>query len=308
MGRVPGLQVQHLRLWETPTRRKLECGLTHVVAELGIGRETAGENDAAHSSRSYSPGEDVSAPRSSLEGRRLIEDLALQLVSARGLIVSAPAWNCGPPCVVKQYFDCVLHPESVPTAEGKRNLPDGGRPLFVITSPVDTASKDYFLPWLQSVAGLVGFDDKSTLMAMNVKEKDHSQSPQAARDSIACDAVDAARKFAAVLPLGMDLLPSLTADGGLSQHSGSEQGQQPEWDHNGLLGWLRKQGGLSEDCIEALQALRIDGDLFRQATAEDFRNEELGIEEDDITRLLALQHRFMASAGGVTSTRSSSDI
>merc|ERR1712083_808568 len=62
-----------------------------------------------------------------------------------------------------------------------------------------------------------------------------------------------------------------------------------EWTAGELLQWLKKEGGLSADAIESIEAMNIDGSLWLTASEEDWQSEELGLEDADIARVMELQ-------------------
>merc|ERR1712194_409664 len=86
---------------------------------------------------------------------------------------------------------------------------------------------------------------------------------------------------------------------GLPQAAAEERAQEPQdedseeqWPHDKLLRWLREQGGLSEDCLESVAAAKLEGQLFATASEDDWRNEELGLEDEDVAQVLLLQQKF----------------
>eukprot|EP00929_Paragymnodinium_shiwhaense_P069172 TRINITY_DN34898_c0_g1_i1.p1 TRINITY_DN34898_c0_g1~~TRINITY_DN34898_c0_g1_i1.p1 ORF type:complete len:351 (+),score=92.74 TRINITY_DN34898_c0_g1_i1:76-1053(+) len=197
-----------------------------------------------------------------------VENLSAQLATSRGLIVSTPAWTLGAPWVLKQYFDCVVQPgltcqdADAATASG---LLGNGRPLVVVTNSQEP--REQLTSWLRGVAEKVGFDN-----AMIVPVSDENAST-------------AGPHFAKMLAASLD--KSL-------QGTAMDEGEKPElvevgWPFEQLAQWLRLQGGVSEDALESLMAMKVNGGLWFQATEDDWRNEELGLEEADIARLLELQ-------------------
>lgn len=288
----PGLQVQHLRLWDEGTKRKLEYGLEHVQAKMAMLAGTGGEEEKQKFAD--------------------IEELALQLASAKGLVVSAPMWNYGVPYIVKQYFDCVLHPgltfRELPSGKTE-GLLGGGRPLLIITSAGGSGFRDHLTPWLNDVSALAGFDDATTLAAANVAHGDRA----AILNELGHDAVAAARRFGAVI--SMDAVPKAAVGAGAvppfvaaaSGKGDDEERLEGLDEQEGVIGWLQTRGGLSQDCLESLKCLKIDGGMFRQATADDWRNEELGLEDEDIARMMELQQKFMATIGDSVGLGDSSD-
>lgn len=215
-----------------------------------------------------------------------IEKLAAQIATADGLIISAPMWNYGAPWVVKQYFDCILHPglTFLETPSGPTGLFGGGRPLVIITSSGGAAGKDHLCPWLKDVGAMLGFDAPLVVSAANAAQSER----QLLLEGIVRQAKDAARHFAedrvAAAP------PAESPEEPQDEEEVSATPQE-------VLLWLRSQDGISKDAIESVEAARIDGDLFATVTEDDWRNEELGLEDDDIARLMQLQAQFRKSRG-----------
>eukprot|EP00747_Dinoflagellata_sp_TGD_P042489 gnl/TRDRNA2_/TRDRNA2_142107_c1_seq1.p1 gnl/TRDRNA2_/TRDRNA2_142107_c1~~gnl/TRDRNA2_/TRDRNA2_142107_c1_seq1.p1 ORF type:complete len:339 (-),score=71.03 gnl/TRDRNA2_/TRDRNA2_142107_c1_seq1:99-1115(-) len=268
-GRLrPDLEVEHLHLWEEGTRGRIEYNLEHVRSKMAALAGTAGDADVERFAK--------------------IEELALQAASAWGLLISAPMWNYGVPHVLKQYFDCILHPGLTfrETSSGPKGLLGDGRPLVIVTSAGGTAAKDHLTPWVIDVASMMGFDASTVVSAKSVAHGDR----QAALDRIASDAEASARY--------VHSLASSTAIGEVAE--GDEDGVDPEWSCEEVLAWLRQKGGISEDGLESLEAMKVDGSLWHQASKDDWQSEELGLEDGDVDRLVELQsqmhHRAVAEA------------
>lgn len=281
----PALRVEHLRLWDDATRTRMEYNLEHVRLKMAmVSGNTSQEDVKAYTERFAN-----------------IEALAKQLASARGLVISVPMWNYGAPYVLKQYFDCVLHPGLTfrerpgATPEG---LLGGGRPLLIVTSSGGAAANDHLTPWLRDLGTMLGFDDMAVVAAPNVAQGDR----QATLDDIVQEATQAARNFGR----GASEAATGCTAAALPVDSGGEDGEG-HWDDQGLLRWLRAQGGLSKDCLESVQAARVDGQLFSVATAEDWRNEEMGLEDDDVARIMELQQHFCNTIGDRMGAGPSSD-
>merc|ERR1712137_735608 len=66
-------------------------------------------------------------------------------------------------------------------------------------------------------------------------------------------------------------------------------GVHPGWPPAQLVQWLRMQGGVSDDGIESLENMGVDGQIWYGATEADWRIDELGLEEADIVRLVELK-------------------
>merc|ERR1719195_1342717 len=158
LGRsAPHLRVEHLPLWEDQMRQRMEYNLEHVRAKMAA---LAGN-----------PGSDYVQQFSG------IEELAVQVASARAIVVSAPTWNFGVPWVLKQYFDCILHPGLTfkETPSGPTGLLGAGRPLVVITSSGGSARRDHLTPWLLDVGSMIGFDQPVVVAAPNVAHGNRQQ-------------------------------------------------------------------------------------------------------------------------------------
>lgn len=274
----PSLQVQHLRLWEDGTRKRLDYSLRHVEAKMAMLGGAGGQQERT-----------LFAP---------IEELALQLASARGLVVSVPMWNYGVPYIVKQYFDCVMHPgltfRELPSG-GTAALLGGGRPLLILTSSGGSGSRDHLTPWLCEISALAGFDADGLLSAANVAHGDRSALVERFRR----DAAVEARRFAEALSREV---PAQAAAGQPAAAAAAAAADDDRLDcQDGLVGWLRTQGGLSTDCLQGLEAMsQLTGALFLEIQESEWReNEELGLSEEDVQRLVDLQQRFSESIGSV---------
>jgi len=68
--------------------------------------------------------------------------------------------------------------------------------------------------------------------------------------------------------------------------------EEVEWGSDRLLHWLSSQGGVSKDGLESLKCMRLDGAMFLAASDDDWHNEELGLEELDVPRLIELRSQF----------------
>merc|ERR1711871_988959 len=53
------------------------------------------------------------------------------------------------------------------------------------------------------------------------------------------------------------------------------------WNAAELMEWLKAQGGLSADCLQTIDAAKVDGELWLQASEEDWRSEEFDIQDTD---------------------------
>eukprot|EP00420_Gonyaulax_spinifera_P024826 CAMPEP_0197915046 /NCGR_PEP_ID=MMETSP1439-20131203/79540_1 /TAXON_ID=66791 /ORGANISM="Gonyaulax spinifera, Strain CCMP409" /LENGTH=337 /DNA_ID=CAMNT_0043536983 /DNA_START=62 /DNA_END=1075 /DNA_ORIENTATION=- len=278
------LCVEHLHLWEDPVRRKIEYNLEHVRSKMAMLKQEANVEDVK-----------------SFAG---IEELAAQLASARGLVISAPMWNYGPPWILKQYFDCVLHPglTFVETPAGPQGVCGGGRPCVVITSSGGSASKDYLTPWLLDIAAMVGFDKPHVVAAPNVA---HAQR-QLLLDGIAASAREAAAHLCGKgtqADQAPSKAPVAAGTGGASTADEPDDVPAEDWGCAKVMWWLRLQGGLSSDGLDSVESARIDGVLFCQAADEDWRNEELGLEDADVERVLELQKVFLQAVRGPAAAR-----
>jgi len=267
------LQVNHLRLWEESTRRKMDYNLEHVQSKMAMLAGTVSDADVQRFGQ--------------------LEELASQMASARGLVVSAPMWNYGAPWVLKQYFDCVLHPGLTfkETAAGPRGLFGGGRPLVVITSSGGAGGKDYLTPWLLDVAAMMGFDDPLVVSAPNVAHQDR----QEVLDGIASRAEEAAMHLSGKSSSRGTGAPSPVPEPAAAAPQ-EDAGPMEEWGPDSVSRWLHMQGGISKDGLESIEAARVDAELFGQASEDDWRNEELGLEEEDVARVLELQQLFLKTA------------
>ncbi|CAE7206756.1 azoR1 [Symbiodinium pilosum] len=254
----PEINVQHVFLWQTSTRSEMEYNLEHVKAKMAMLAGTAA--DEHH------------------EQFAGIEVLAKQIATARGLVVSAPMWNFAVPYVVKQYFDCVLHPGLTfrESTSGPVGLLGGGRPLVVLTSSGGAATKDYLTPWLLDVGAMAGFDRPKVVSAASLVSRDRETVKEAFRQQ--------AEAAAAHLSLcQFDRSAYKPESHELSASCGHEE----------LRSWLESSGGLSLDCLDCLEAAHVNGELFLAAGDADWRDEELGLEEADIARLQELQKLFL---------------
>jgi len=273
----PDLQIDHVRLWEDSVRRKMEYNLEHVKSKMAMIAGSASDADVQR----FGP----------------LEELACQVASARGLVVSAPMWNYGAPWVLKQYFDCVLHPGLTfrETPAGPQGLFGGGRPLILVTSSGGAVGKDYLTPWLLDVASMMGFDSPMVVSAPNVAHEDR----QLLIDGIARRAEEAAPHLvgalrATCIPGGAAVSTAADVAVALPQQHDSEP--MEEWGPDSVIRWLRLQGGVTEDGLESIEAARIDAELFSSAVEDDWRNEELGLEDPDVSRLLELQRLFLKAS------------
>mmetsp|Transcript_128169 Transcript_128169/g.255960 ORF Transcript_128169/g.255960 Transcript_128169/m.255960 type:complete len:348 (+) Transcript_128169:1-1044(+) len=272
LGRsAPDLRVEHLPLWEDQMRQKMEYNLEHVRAKMAA---LAGN-----------PGSDYMQQFSG------IEELAIQAASARALVISAPTWNYGVPWVLKQYFDCILHPGLTfrETPSGPTGLLGEGRPLVVITSSGGSARRDHLTPWLLDVGSMMGFDKPVVVAAPNVAHVNRLQ----VLEGIATQAEQAAEQVV----MHLYDQPACRHKAGVAEDAAEAVEEEAEetgaWGPKRVLRWLRIQGGLSEDCIESVEAARIDSIIFCKASKEDWLNEDLGLHEADATRLLELQPRLL---------------
>jgi len=275
----PDLRVEHLRLWDSEVRTEMEYNLDHVAAKIGSLAGTATSEDAAR-----------------LAG---VEAFAAQAATARALVVAAPLWNYGAPWILKQYFDCVLHPgltfKEKPGA-APQGLLGNGRLLVLITSAGSAHSKDHLDPWLRDVAAMMGFDRATVVSAPNVAHGER----QDILEAIGRDAEKAATEVASHAPRGATECAGEDAaeDAGLKTQGPSAELEDEadvaklvgeDWKGEELLKWLREQGGLSEDALESLDAMRPTGAAWHEATEEDWRDEELGLDDSDVVRLCELQ-------------------
>jgi len=257
----PEVEVQHVRLWEEATRKEMEYNLEHVNAKMAM---LAG-----------------SGSEETMQQFAGIEVLAKQLATARGLVVSAPMWNFAVPYVVKQYFDCVLHPGLTfkEVSAGPSGLLGGGRPVVLLTSSGGAAAKDYLTPWILDVAAMAGFDRPKVVSATGLVSRDRATAIEVFRNQ-----AEAATEHLSLEPRTDRSTKSLDEE--ISSACGYEE----------LRSWLEGTGGLSSDCLDSLEAARVSSELFLSASDHDWRDEELGLEEADIARLQELQKLFREQA------------
>lgn len=258
LGKVrPDLQVEHVRLWEESTRRKMEYNLEHVRAKMSMLQGDRSETV----SKTFSD----------------IEALAARVATAQGLIVSAPVWNFSVPWVLKQYFDCVLHPglTFVETPSGPRGLLGGGRPLLLLTSSGGSGVSDFVEPWIVQVGAMLGFDRFGVAAARNASKADR----EALLHSFSKDAEVSVRQL-------------FSGEVRLPAEEKSEEEIQMDCTHEELLRWLQSQGGLSADALESIEAAQVGGELFLTASEADWSEDELGLSKEDIARLQELQAVF----------------
>lgn len=71
-----------------------------------------------------------------------------------------------------------------------------------------------------------------------------------------------------------------------------QEDEEVEWGCDRLLRWLSSQGGVSKEALESLKCMRLDGALLLAASDDDWRNEELGLEDLDVARLIELRSQF----------------
>jgi len=300
----PDLTVEHMNLWDQSTRAKMEYNLGHVRAKMAALGSSASEDDLA-----------------SFAG---IEELASTAASASGLVVSAPLWNYGAPYVLKQYFDCILHPGLTfrETPSGPQGLLGRGRPVVLITSSGSTGGKDHLTPWLKDIASMMGFTDYVIVAVESIAHGEREK----LMDAIAADAVEAGRHLSSVAPANAKdwleapaaMVPPTATDMLDAEAKDEEEKKEEEEQEEEnilseqagkveVLGWLRAQGGLSDDGLETLECVGLNGELLYRASVDDWRNEELGLEDADVDRLLALQGRLHAAtrAHAAAATRES---
>eukprot|EP00927_Polykrikos_kofoidii_P081551 TRINITY_DN7902_c0_g2_i1.p1 TRINITY_DN7902_c0_g2~~TRINITY_DN7902_c0_g2_i1.p1 ORF type:complete len:359 (+),score=76.90 TRINITY_DN7902_c0_g2_i1:183-1259(+) len=271
----PDVQPEHVRLWDSTSRAKMEYNLDHVRSKMAS-----------------LAGKDTSVDAAAFAA---IEELAAQVATARGLVVTVPMWNFGVPWILKQYFDCILHPGLTFREGAAGELPSGllggGRPLVIITSAGGSGVRDHLTPWLTDVSAMLGFTEATVISAPNVAHGER----QRVLDTIASDAAAASSELVRLMPRG-DADASHAADGPGKCATAKAQGVAEaelvtqDWSCEKLIKWLREeQGGVSEDALESLEAGRVDGGLWHVASEDDWRNEELGLEDVDVLRLLELQ-------------------
>lgn len=251
-------------------RSKMEYNLEHVQAKMAMLAGSVSDAD--------------------VQRFAAVEELACQVASAHALVVSAPMWNYGVPWVLKQYFDCVLHPGLTfkETPHGPQGIFGGGRPLVLITSSGGAGGKDHLTPWLLDVGAMLGFDNPMVVSASNVAHADR----QELLDGIAQKAQEASAHLSGK-PSSTGSTASVSPERPVPGVP-PEQDPEPmeEWGHDSMTRWLRLQGGVTDDGLESIEAAKVDANLFCQASEEDWQNEELGLEDADVARLLELQQVF----------------
>jgi len=227
-----------------------------------------------------------------------IEELAVQVASARAIVVSAPTWNFGVPWVLKQYFDSILHPGLTfkETPSGPTGLLGEGRPLVVITSSGGSARRDHLTPWLFDVGSMIGFDKPVVIAAPNVAHSNRQQ----VLEGIAIRAEQAAEQAVRHLYDQSAWQHSAAVAEDAAEAAEEEAEEIGAWGPKRVLRWLRMQGGLTEECIESVEAARVDSGLFCKASKEDWLNEDLGLHEADAARLLELKPRLLAEVQKAT--------
>ncbi|CAK0870375.1 unnamed protein product [Prorocentrum cordatum] len=77
----------------------------------------------------------------------------------------------------------------------------------------------------------------------------------------------------------------------------------PGWPAAQLAQWLRLQGGVSDEALAEMENLGFGGELWYAATEADFRNEEMGLEEPDVARLMQLHAEHSELLRAASSTR-----
>lgn len=268
----PDLEVRHLRLWEDDMRPKLEYNLSHVRSKFAMLEGTATAED--------------------IERFADIEDLAASVASAESLVVSVPMWNYGVPWVLKQYFDCVLHPglSFQETSSGPKGLLGGGKALVIIASSGGNPSKDHLRPWLADVAAMMGFDTVHSIAAAGISHSSREEAMQ----SLSKEAERVARAISVPSEAGVPGSTDATAP---SNDNDDEEKTVGEWSDRELLKWLKAQGGLSDDAIESIEAMKIDGSLWLSASEEDWQSDELGLDDADIALLVSLQRQHVETSG-----------
>lgn len=277
----PDLRVERLDLWDGAVRARMEYNLEHVRCKMArLSGSTAPEH---------------------VDGFASIEELALQAATARALVVSAPVWNYGAPWVLKQYFDCILHPGLTfrESASGPQGLLGGGRPLLVLTSAGGDAGRDHLTPWLQDVSAMLGFSVPTVVSATGASSTDRS----VLLDSIARDAEGAAQRVASLVAarapgsgvagaVGQLGLAASASDPAAGSGDPEDAAEIEGWTSGELLAWLRAQGGLSEDALDSIEAVKADGQMWLLACRDDWADEEIALEDADISRLLELKARY----------------
>eukprot|EP00933_Yihiella_yeosuensis_P075319 TRINITY_DN84646_c0_g1_i1.p1 TRINITY_DN84646_c0_g1~~TRINITY_DN84646_c0_g1_i1.p1 ORF type:complete len:336 (-),score=70.43 TRINITY_DN84646_c0_g1_i1:109-1095(-) len=265
----PEWQIEHVRLWEEGTRKQIEYNMSHVQSKMAMLSGTSRDED--------------------IQNFTSIEALAERAATAQCLVISAPVWNYGVPYVLKQYFDCVLHPGLTfrETESGPKGLFGNGRPLVILSSSGGSGSKDHLTPWLRDVGAMMGFDATEVVTAPYVANSNREEVIERFVESAA-----AAAKRVGVASARAPV-PENSAEAAVDK----KEEIDIECSSEVILRWLRTEGGLSEDCFESLEAIKINGEMFVAAREEDWQDEELGLEEADLKRLKELQTIFRRLVG-----------
>eukprot|EP00928_Gymnodinium_smaydae_P035805 TRINITY_DN25131_c0_g3_i1.p1 TRINITY_DN25131_c0_g3~~TRINITY_DN25131_c0_g3_i1.p1 ORF type:complete len:176 (-),score=59.09 TRINITY_DN25131_c0_g3_i1:174-701(-) len=149
-------------------------------------------------------------------------------------------------------------------------------------------------PWLVDVASMLGFDKVEVVSSVNLVSQDRQQ----VVDVLRSNAQNVAQRLARGGGGGSDAADGArSSSAGAAADAGGDEGDEADaegmvnegWPPEQLLQWARQQGGLSEDALESLEAAQVSGELFLRAAADDWRDEELGLEDSDVERLLELQ-------------------
>jgi FMN-dependent NADH-azoreductase len=256
----PDVRIECLQLWDEGVRAKMDYNLAHVRAKMNLLSGSAQQEDIARFA--------------------VIEELAMQIASARAIIVSASMWNYGAPWVLKQYFDCVAHLgltfQETPGGGKLHGLLGTGRPLVVITSGGGVGSIDHLTPWLRDVAAMLGFSRAVVVSATR------SDNRQEVLDNIERDAEKAAA----------DVVRLASEPAGLSDEVDEVELRGlvgEDWGHEELLKWLLEQGGLSDDALDTLREVQVSGQHWYKASEADWQDEELDLQSSDIKRIVELQ-------------------
>uniref|UniRef100_A0A7S1FAD9 Flavodoxin-like fold domain-containing protein n=1 Tax=Noctiluca scintillans TaxID=2966 RepID=A0A7S1FAD9_NOCSC len=268
---VPEVQYQHLRLWDDAVRSRMEYSLEHVQAKMSM----------------------LAGGGSTEEVKRFadIEELAVQVATARALIVSAPIWNYGAPWVLKQYIDCVLHPGLTfrETTSGAEGVLGQGRALVLISSAGGAATTDHMTPWMVDVAAMMGFSVPTVVSVTRSSQRPRVE----VVDNITRDATAAARH------VGFSLFSLLERENGPPDAEAVKFNQfaakAAEWTADAFLDWLKGEGGLTLDGLESIEAVKIDGRMWLGSSGDDWRSDELGLEESDVQRLQELRIRHLGT-------------